>query len=237
MLCLGVKRMLVTGVIEFVGALASGGIGGALTVTGLSRWLGDVWLGRILTREKAKYDQQLEQLRAAYAEKLEGYKDTLDRSKNLLRAQIERSVFVTRAHFETEFEAYKKIFEDLAEVRLLMSAMHPMLRVAREDETREDRFKELNASLAKLAEAHDKAARTTENLAPFYPQDVLERLNRCLQLVRVEILNVQTGGERTFSAEGSRRGEDRVSEFMLAYQEASDAVRHRIATLAILPSQ
>lgn len=144
--------MLTTGVIEFLGALASGGIGGALMVTGLSRWLGDVWLGRILGREKAKYDQQLEQLRAGYAEKLEGYKDALDRSKNLLQAQIERSVFVTRAHFETEFEAYKKICEDLAEVRLLMTAMHPMLRVAREDESREDRFKELSANLLKLTD-------------------------------------------------------------------------------------
>lgn len=229
--------MLATGVIEFLGALASGGIGGALMVTGLSRWLGDVWLGRILAREKAKYDIELEQLRAGYAEKQEGYKDALDRSKNMLQAQIERSIFVTRAHFETEFEAYKKIFEDLAEVRLLMSAMHPMLRVVREDETREDRFKELSANCLKLADAHNKAARTTENLAPFYPQEVLERLNRCLQLVRIEILNVQTGGERTFSVEWSRQGEDRVKEFMLAYQEVSDVVRQRIATLAVLPSQ
>ncbi len=228
--------MLTTGVVEFLGALASGGVGGALMVTGLSRWLGDVWLGRLLAKEKAKYDQQLEQLRAGYAEKLEGYKDALDRSKNLLQAQIERSVFVTRAHFETEFEAYKKIFEDLAEVRLLMAAMHPTLRIAREDESREDRLKELSANLLKLADAHDKAARTTENLAPFYPQEVLEKVNRCLQLIRIEILNVQTGGERTFSAEWSRQGEDRVNEFLLAYKDASDAVRQRIATLAILPS-
>ncbi len=229
--------MLTTGVVEFLGALASGGVGGALMVTGLSRWLGDVWLGRLLAKEKAKYDQQLEQLRAVYAEKLEGYKDALDRSKNLLQAQIERSVFVTRAHFETEFEAYKKIFEDLAEVRLLMAAMHPTLRIAREDESREDRLKELSANLLKLADAHDKAARTTENLAPFYPQEVLEKVNRCLQLIRIEILNVQTGGERTFLAEWSRQGEDRVKEFLLAYQETSDVVRQRIATLAILPSQ
>jgi hypothetical protein len=229
--------MLTTGAIEFLGALASGGIGGTLMVTGLSRWLGEVWLGRILAKEKAKHDQQLDQLRAGYAEKLEGYKDALDRSKHLLQAQIDRSVFVTRAHFETEFEAYKKIFEDLAEVRLLMTAMHPMLRVARKDESREDRFKELTANLLRLADAHDKAARTTENVGPFYPQEVLEKVNRCLQLVRIEILNVQTEGERTFSAEWSRQGEDRVNEFLLAYKETSDAVRQRIATLAILPSQ
>lgn len=229
--------MLATGLVEFASALAAGGIGGALMVTGLSRWLGEVWLGRILAREKAKYDQQLEQLRAGFAEKLEWYRDALDRSKNLLQAQIDRSVLVTRAHFETEFEAYKKIFEDLADVRLLMAAIHPMLRVKREDETREDRFKELSANLLKLADAHDKAARTTENLGPFYPQEVLEKVNRCLHLARVEILSLQTGGERTFTFEWTKEGRDRVQEFIVAYNETSDAVRHRIATLAILPSR
>jgi hypothetical protein len=104
--------MQATDVLHLVGALVGGGVGGTLTVTGLSRWLGDVWLGRILEKEKAKYGRELEQLRASFAEKLEWYKDALDRSKTLLQARIESSVFVTRAHFETEFGAYKKVFEE-----------------------------------------------------------------------------------------------------------------------------
>jgi len=188
----------------------------------------------MLAAEKSKHDQELEHLRAGYAERLELYKDALDRSKDLLQAQIDRSVFVTRAHFETELDAYKKVF-DLAHVRLQMSVMHPMLTVRRENETREERLQELAANLATLSDAHNKAARIVENLAPFYPQDVLEKINRCLQLARIEIVNVQTGGERTFTFDWSRQGEERVKEFMDAYQAASDSVRQRIATLAILP--
>lgn len=220
---------------QVLSAIVAGAIGGTATIAGLSRWLGDVWLGCILAREKAKYDREMEQLRAGYAEKLEGYKDALDRSKNLLQAQIDRSVFVTRAHCETEFEAYKKIFEDLADVRLVISIMHPMLRVASENETREDRFKELGANFKRLGEAHDKAVRTIENLGPFYPEAIFQKLSACLQLVRIEIVNIQTGGERTFSREWSREGEQLVVEFKRAYDEASEAVRQRIATLAVLP--
>lgn len=226
---------MTTQLVQTLVAAAAGAVSGAAAVAGLSRWLGDVWLGRILAGEKAKYDRELEQLKAAYAEKLEGYKDTLERSKNVLQAQIGRSVFVTQAHFETEFDAYKRIFEDLAEVRLIMSAMHPLMRLAPADETREDRIKELSGKLNKLICAHDKSVRTIENLAPFYPEEVFEKLNECLHLVRIENMQIQGAGDRLFSVEWSRRGEDRFGQFLLAYREASDAVRHRIATLAILP--
>jgi hypothetical protein len=124
---------------------------------------------------------------------------------------------------------------DLAEVRLVMSIMHPMLRVVSDNETRDDRISELAANFKRLAEAHDKAVRTIENLGPFYPQDIFENLSACLQLVRIEIANIQTGGERTFSMQWNREGEQRVDEFMRAYQQASEAVRQRIATLAMLP--
>jgi hypothetical protein len=229
--------MLATGVLQVLGGLISGGIGGALVVTGLSRWLGDVWLGHILEKQKAKYGRELEQLKAGFAENLERYRDALDRSKHLLRARIDSSVFVTRAHFETEFGAYKKIFEGLAEVRLLMPAMHPLISVTRSDETREDKLKNLAADLAQLQEAHNKSVRTIENLGPFYPKEILEKINKCLQFVRIEMLRIQTGGASTFSLEWSMMGEKRVEDFLAAYQDASDAVRQRIETLAILPSK
>jgi hypothetical protein len=233
---LGLTEVMPT-VSQLLAALASGGIGGAVVAFSLSRWLGDIWLGRILAKEKAKYDQELELIKSRYAEKLEGFKDALDRSKNFLQAQIDRSVFVTRAHFETEFDAYKKLFEDLAEVRMIMSIMHPILRVQREGETEQEKLKELGEKFAKLTEAHDKAARTVENLSPFVPQDILDKINRCLQLVRIEVVNVQTANERIFSSQWNREGEQLVSDFMVAYGAATKTVRNRIETLAILPSQ
>jgi len=42
-----------------------GAIGGTAAVTGLARWFGDVWLGRLLEKEKAKYARELESVKAA----------------------------------------------------------------------------------------------------------------------------------------------------------------------------
>ena len=41
-----------------------GALGGTVGVFGLSRWLGDAWLGRILDKEKAKYAKEIEKLKA-----------------------------------------------------------------------------------------------------------------------------------------------------------------------------
>src|SRR6266849_2896383 len=109
-----------------------GALGGTAAVLGLSRWLGDVWLGRILEKERAKYAQEIEKLKAGFAQELERY-----------RAQLDRSVFVTRAHFETELAAYKQVFEGLGEVRLAISGTRPMMSVSPRGETKEERIKRL----------------------------------------------------------------------------------------------
>jgi hypothetical protein len=61
-----------------------GAVGGSAAVAGLSRWLGDAWLGRMLEKEKAKYAKEIENLRSGFAQDLEHY-----------RAQLDRSIFVS----------------------------------------------------------------------------------------------------------------------------------------------
>jgi hypothetical protein len=66
------------------------GVSGATGIaasTAASKWLGKYWLEWLLAKHKAEYDQELEHY----------------------RAQLDRSVFVTRAHFETEYTAMKEV--------------------------------------------------------------------------------------------------------------------------------
>jgi hypothetical protein len=81
-----------------------------------------------------------------------------------LRAELDSSVFVTRAQFETEFAAYKQMFEVLGPVRLAMGGTRPMLSLVREDETREDRLSALAERLRDLIDAQNKAVTIVENL-------------------------------------------------------------------------
>jgi hypothetical protein len=106
---------------EWLKALIAGTFGGGFAVVALWKWLGDVMLGKIIEREKAKYSKEIEELKAKYAQELETYRAHLD-------------VFVTRAHFEVELDAYKKVFEGLGEVRLAIAGTRPMISTSPEGE-------------------------------------------------------------------------------------------------------
>lgn len=93
----------------------SGAICGSAAATGLARWLGERWLGKLLEQEKAKYARELESLKADFAQELEHY-----------RAQLDRSIFVTRAQFETEFTAMKEVSQCLSSVKIAVRNLYPI---------------------------------------------------------------------------------------------------------------
>jgi hypothetical protein len=84
-----------------------------VALAGLSHWLGDRWLGRLLEKEKAKYAHELATLQAGFAQELARY-----------HAQLDRSTFVTRAHFETEYTAMKKVSQSLSVVKLAVRDLY-----------------------------------------------------------------------------------------------------------------
>jgi hypothetical protein len=97
----------------------SGAVSGALcapiAVAGLARRFGDYWLGRLLEKEKTKYAKEMEHMKANFSQELERY-----------RPQLDRSIFVTRAHFETEFTAMKEISQQLSQVKISFLKLHPI---------------------------------------------------------------------------------------------------------------
>jgi hypothetical protein len=81
-----------------------GAIGGVAAVFGLSRWLGDVWLGRMLEKEKAKHAKEIESLKAGFSQDLEKLRHDI----NLLFSRI------SKIH-EKEFEVLPRVWQLLQE--------------------------------------------------------------------------------------------------------------------------
>jgi hypothetical protein len=93
------------------------GVSGASAVAFVSvtsRFFGDYWFGKLLAKQKAEYDREIEKQKAGFAQGLEHY-----------RALLDRSIFVTRAHFETEFTAMKEVSQRLSEVKIAFGRFHP----------------------------------------------------------------------------------------------------------------
>jgi hypothetical protein len=198
-----------------------GAFGAAATVFGLSKFLGDWWL----KRQEARYSRELE-----------AFRDTLQKEQKRVQAQIDRSVFVTRAHFETEFAAMKDVFKRLAEVRLLFNALRPSFSVELEDEDKTEKLERLFERLRDLQSAHDDFLSTFETLSPFYPRDLYAGLQECARQSSWEIHDVLAANEAIFTQDWYRDGRTNRASFETSYQAVATIIRERIEKLAILPS-
>ena len=130
----------------FLENFGTGFLGGAAAVLASAKFLGSWWL----ESQKARYSHELEEFR-----------DRLQERQRHIQAELDRSVFVTRAHFETEFNAMKEVFTKLAEVRLRIQGLRPFFDIAPEDDT-------TDAKLGRLAERLQPfIAAYNENAQPF----------------------------------------------------------------------
>src|SRR5437762_7695984 len=86
--------------IDVVVSTILGSFGGAAVVLlGLSGFLGKVWTNRLLAIDRLHYGGKLEQLR-----------DELNRKVRHLQADLDKTIFVHKVQFETEFNAMQAIW-------------------------------------------------------------------------------------------------------------------------------
>jgi len=212
---------------EFVTGVFGGAAGSLVVVYGLSRWLGEVWKGKIL--EKVQQDNRIE---------LQAMKSEIDASvakaNRLLDAGISKAILVTRTHFETEFAAYKEIFAALSDVKNCLHATRPAFIIAGEEQRARDET-DLVERLNKLISAQNKATVVSENLRPFYQDEIYQGIQKCFNSSKYEILQVKTGGRSVFSHVWFEEGRKRQEAFTEDYIRVSNLIRDRIASLGIFP--
>lgn len=202
-------------------------------VAGLLAWLGKKWLADNL----AKHNRDLEKLRAQYARELEADKNRFEKSHEFLRAELEKTVFVSRVHFETEFEALKHVFQELANVRLRISGLRPFFDIHAANETNEDKMKRLEEALNDTRDAYNQLIETSENLSPFYPSEIYDQINECQRAAMSEINDIRlTTSVEGFTPIWYHRAEKNLTEFLKAYRAVSDLIRDRISKLAVVRS-
>jgi hypothetical protein len=179
----------------------------------------------------------LQRNQANSAEKLAQVEHSLESLQRKAQAEIDRSVFVTRAHFETEFETMKDIFSSLSEVRLAMNASRPMIAIEPADETHDDKLKRLSERLKTLMIATDKLLNTSESKAPFYSEELYGSVNVCWQAAVMEINSIKQAGPDSLRSRGYIEAQKNKDKFSEGYSDSMRIIRNRIAKLAILPGK
>jgi hypothetical protein len=200
--------------------LVSAVLGSGLTI-GVFLRFGQEYFFKRLTK---KYDQEMAALTARY-----------NRELKRLETQLERSTFVTKAQFDTEFATYKEIFSALADMRRAIEATRPVLRLAPEDEKKEERDEETGARFMDLVLAHRRAATTVENARPFYEPSIYELTLKCLQAANLELFQMTTANYKRYSADWYLQAEKNQASYLATYGKVADQIRQRIDSLAVLP--
>jgi len=128
-----------------------GGVGGGV---GLSHF----WL----ERTKAKWNKELEAL-----------KDKLSAEQRRYQAQLDRSIFVSRAHFDTEFQAIKEVHQCLSGVKIPFSILNPLnAATVLTDAASAD-------LMTRLQDANTKFLAKLEEWGVFLEPDIYDEFHRC----------------------------------------------------------
>jgi len=177
----------------------------------------------------------LQRNEASFTAKLATFEHDFQRSQTQTQSEIDRSVFVTRAHFETELEAMKDIFSSLSEVRLAINSVRPMFSIGPAGESEDEKITRLFERLKPLMIAHDKLLAASEAKAPFYAEELYNSLSECLQAAAMEINSIREAGKDALRADGYREARKNHKEFSEGYFKSVKIIRNRISKLAILP--
>ena len=181
--------------------------------------LGKRWLdGRL-----QKHDRDMAQM-----------KTDLEASMRVLQSEIDRTILVTKVHFETEFEAYKTVFAKLAEMRLQLAGLRPSMSVVPANDTVQAKRERLNLAIRKAQEAYNELISTSENLSPFYPSDIYSKIQECQKTASIEITDLLVSSQDEFTFQWFGRGRENLNQFTTAYTDVSTLIRDRISKLALL---
>jgi hypothetical protein len=190
---------------------------GATLVVALSSWLGKVWASRILEGDRVKYQREMAEVSASY-----------ERKSAFLRSELEKTVYVSRLHFETEFAALKEIWSALAEVRgvfvEIRSAGISLPTIETQAET-------INRQVAAFGEGYNKLSKAVHHNSPFYPKCIFDEVAKLIGIAYLEYFQVATmrpPGEWWFKGADENR-----EAFVTGAGRLSDLIRERIDELAI----
>ena len=209
------------------GILASLG-GGGLIVLALSGWLGKVWAARILERDRLHYTTELER-----------FKTELDRSTRQLQANVDRTVFVGRVHFETEFKALADIWSKVAAMRASMAVVRPMSDIVPANENPEQREERQVSRLRAFLSDLDQFVTAVDSQSPFIPERIFRKLEEIVVLARREAIEVRVerqDRERNPLRDWHQRGREHNQQLERLTAELSDLIRERLASLVVLSS-
>ena len=176
----------------------------------------------------------LQRLRDQQEQKLARFRADQDSEMKRLQTVLDRTVFVHRAQFETEFAAMKAIWEKLMATRGTMASLRPTFATAPEDETAEQALERFFVRRKAYQQALTELKDAVFNSEPFISEALYHELfGKLLLAASAEELSVRV--HKPTEPNWFETGEKNLGNFMASANNVASLVRLRIASLTVLP--
>jgi hypothetical protein len=203
-------------------ALASIG-GGGFLVMAMSSWLGKVWAQRLMQKDIAKHESDLEALKS----RLEGV-------NKKIQSELDKTVFVHRIQFETEFKALSEIWAKIVAVRASLAALRPQLEVnppgQNTDLAQMDKF---NRTFGKFSLIFGELRMAVHNQSPFYATHIYAELGEFINTLSDAEAVFKLTDHKPFTADWYRQGENNWASILRKADGLSEMIRGRIESFSL----
>jgi len=199
----------------FLASLAGSGATSWLVVKGLSGHLADRWL--------AQYKSDLDK-------EFESYRDALEQKRKRIEAELGHRSYVTKTHFDTEFNAVKDIFAALGRLRLSFNGLRPFFDWTPQDEV--ERLKLISTRLNHFKERFNVLVDVAASVYPFVPESIYSQFELCMNSAMMEIRQIERSGTEALSPQGYTEGAKQHEKFTSAYFAAAKLVREHFTELS-----
>ena len=172
-----------------------------------------------------------QKVKAVHNRELEQFKSGLQYRLSKKEALLHNRVYVTQAHFDVELAAMKELFDLLSRAYLLLNSVRPVMDTSTADEA--ESKARLLERLNPLNEAANQLLSRMEALSPFLIEPIYLAMTEAFAGLRTELWQCKLGhnfGEFQWY-ENAKENSAVVAK---ARQTASNAIRDRVASLAVI---
>jgi hypothetical protein len=212
-------------VMKVVGAMLLSLSGGGMVVMAMANWLGKMWANRLMQEDIAKHAKDLEALKFRW----EGM-------NKRVQAELDKTVYVHRVQFETEFKALTDIWNRISDARSALAALGPILEnnFSGQDNplVRQGRF---DTKFVRFAEASGELRLAVNNQSPFYPLNIYAEMSRLMDSLIDEEAELKLTDELPFTGPWFERRTQNFTLVRVAADRISEMIRERIKSLSLYP--
>jgi hypothetical protein len=188
----------------------------------------------LATREDiADITRKVEAVKADYTRDLERVRAESEAANRRIQAELDRTTFVHRVQFETEFATLSDLWIKLAAVRARMDALRPRVTIV---DLRENPHEALQARFVAFSDTVNSFIRAVHDRSPFYPENIFAELVQIIDCVNRERTDIAlVGGPQ--DNDWFTRGEVNLNELLTRVETVARLIRERIAELSVIDRQ